>query len=55
VVEVNVDIRWPDPGPKLLASDHFAGAFEKQLEHAERLDLQPNALAVSCEFECLAV
>ena len=54
MVEVEVDIRWPDPRAKLLASDNLAGAFEKQLEHAERLDLQPNALAVSRELECLA-
>src|SRR5437899_4068618 len=41
VVEINEDVRGPQPVLQLLASDHIAGTFDQSLQYLQRLSLQP--------------
>src|SRR5207247_8132434 len=41
VVEINEDVRGPQPALQLLASDDIAGTFDQSLQYLQRLSLQP--------------
>jgi hypothetical protein len=50
VIEVNKRIFWPNFPAKFFSRDKLASIVKEDLQYTQRLSLQPNTFAISCQF-----